>query len=158
MNWQIIVVTANTSTLYAYSGTSLDVDGPTVIDIPPGMLGFLNDGWQRFVGNFGVTGPDKGKGGKYLILPPGYNGDVPAGYFVLRPATNNNFVFLRGSIKDGLEAAVKNITSNLNDYPLKNAGNPPVTEFINMSGKAFNTVLPNDFLRTPEQNRAGGTD
>jgi hypothetical protein len=64
---QTLVVTANTSTLYAYTYTDLAHDGPTVIEIPPGMLGFLDDAWQRFVGNLGVTGPDKGKGGKYLV-------------------------------------------------------------------------------------------
>jgi len=142
---QTLVVTANTSTLYAYSGTDLAVDGPTVIEIPPGMLGFLDDAWQRFVGNFGVTGPDKGKGGKYLLLPPGFKGAVPTGYFVLRPPTNQNFVFLRGSIKDGLKLAVDNITLKLRVYPLKDAGKPAPTKFINMSGNAFNTVLPSDF-------------
>ena len=63
------------------------------------MLGFLYDAWQRFVGNMGVNGPDKGKGGKYLVLPPGYKGKVPDGYFLLKPSTNKNFLFLRGSIK-----------------------------------------------------------
>lgn len=144
MDSQTLVVTANTSTLYAYSGTDLENDGPTVIEVPPGMLGFLDDSWQRFVGNIGITGPDKGKGGKYLVLPPGYSGDVPAGYFLLKPSTNRNFLFLRGSIKDGLEPAVENITSGLKIYPLKDADNPKPTEFVNMSGKAFNTVFPND--------------
>src|SRR5271154_3383276 len=111
MDSQTLVVTANTSTLYAYSGTDLANDGPTVIEVPPGMLGFLDDAWQRFVGNIGVTGPDKGKGGKYLVLPPGYNGEVPAGYFLLKPRTNKNFLFLRGSIKNGLKPAVENIPS-----------------------------------------------
>ena len=102
MDSQALVVTANTSTMYAYTGTDLANDGPTVIEIPAGMLGFLDDAWQRFVGNIGVTGPDKGKGGKYLVIPPGYNGQVPDGYFLLKPRTNRNFVFLRGSIKNGL--------------------------------------------------------
>ena len=70
MDSQTLVVTANTSTLYAYTYTDLASDGPTVIEVPPGMLGFLDDGWQRFVGNMGVTGPDKGKGGKYLFCLP----------------------------------------------------------------------------------------
>lgn len=141
---QTLVVTANTSTLYAYSGTDLAKDGPTVIEIPPGMLGFLDDAWQRFVGNIGVTGPDKGKGGKYLVLPPGYTGNVPDGYFVLKPRTNKNFLFLRGSIKDGLKPAVENITSKLRVYPLKDAANPAPTQFVDMSGKAFSTLFPND--------------
>ena len=87
MDSQTLVVTANTSTLYAYTYTDLEQDGPTVIEIPPGMLGFLNDAWQRFAGNMGVTGPDKGKGGKYLVVPPGYTGDIPDGYFLLKPPT-----------------------------------------------------------------------
>ncbi|MEE4146788.1 MAG: DUF1254 domain-containing protein [Halieaceae bacterium] len=142
---QTLVVTANTSTLYAYTYTDLAKDGPTVIEVPPGMLGFLNDAWQRFVGNMGVTGPDLGKGGKYLVLPPGYTGDIPDGYFLLKPPTNRNFMFLRGSIKNGLEPAVNNITSHLKVYPLKGATNPAATEFVNMSNRAFNTVFPSDF-------------
>ena len=145
MDSQTLVVTANTSTLYAYTYTDLAKDGPTVIEIPPGMLGFLNDAWQRFAGNMGVTGPDKGKGGKYLVLPPGYAGEVPDGYFLLKPSTNRNFLFLRGSIKNGLEPAVKNITSGLKVYPLKEANKPAPTEFVNVSMKAFNTILPSDF-------------
>lgn len=145
LDCQTLVVTANTSTLYAYSYTDLAQDGPTVIEIPPGMLGFLNDAWQRFVGNMGVTGPDKGKGGNYLVIPPGYTGAIPDGYFLLKPPTNRNFLFLRGSIKDGLKPAVENITSNLQVYPLKDIANPAVTEFVNLSNKAFNTVFPSDF-------------
>jgi hypothetical protein len=141
---QTLVVTANTSTLYAYSGTDLANDGPTVIEVPPGMLGFLDDAWQRFVGDIVVTGPDKGRGGKYLVLPPGYNGNVPDGYFVLKPRTNKNFLFLRGSIKDGLKPAVENITAGLRVYPLKDAAKPAPTQFVNMSGKAFSTLFPND--------------
>ncbi|MCB0122221.1 MAG: DUF1254 domain-containing protein, partial [Caldilineaceae bacterium] len=144
MDSQTLVVTANTSTLYAYSGTNLDKDGPTVIEVPPGMLGFLDDGWQRFVGNIGVTGPDKGKGGHYLVLPPGYDGEVPDGYYLLKPKTHRNFLFLRGSIKDGLEPAVENLAKGLKVYPLKDKANPTPTELVNMSGKAFNTVFPND--------------
>ncbi|WP_201063105.1 DUF1254 domain-containing protein [Thiorhodovibrio winogradskyi] len=141
---QTLVVTANTSTLYAYTYTDLAQDGPTVIEVPPGMLGFLDDAWQRFVGNMGVTGPDKGKGGNYLVIPPGYTGEIPDGYFLLKPPTNRNFLFLRGSIKDGLKPAVENITSNLKVYPLKEAANPVATEFVNLSNKAFNTVFRSD--------------
>ncbi len=145
MDSQTLVVTANTSTLYAYTYTDLAKDGPTVIEVPPGMLGFLNDAWQRFVGNMGVTGPDAGKGGKYLVVPPGYDGDIPDDYFLLEPSTNRNFMFLRGSIAKGLEPAVENITANLKVYPLQDAANPADTAFENVSSKAFNTVLPSDY-------------
>ena len=138
------VITSNTSTMYAYAPTDLANDGPTVIEVPPGMLGFLDDAWQRFVGNIGVTGPDKGKGGKYLVLPPGYEGEVPDGYFLLKPSTNRNFLFLRGSIKDGLEAAADNFKSGLRVYPLKDAANPAPTQFMNMSGRSFSTIFPSN--------------
>ena len=136
------VITSNTSTMYAYAPTDLANDGPTVIEIPPGMLGFLNDAWQRYVGDMGVTGPDQGKGGKYLVIPPGYEGDIPDGYFLLKPSTNKNFLFLRGSIKDGLQAAVDNFKSGLKVYPLKDAANPAPTELVNMSGRSFSTIFP----------------
>ena len=144
MNSKTLVVTPNTSTMYAYAGTDLGNDGPTVIEIPPGMLGFLDDAWQRYVGDMGVTGPDKGKGGKYLVVPPGYTGDIPEGYFILRPLTNRNFLFWRGSIANGLDAAAKNLENGLKIYPLKDAANPAKTEFVNMTDRSFNTVFPND--------------
>jgi hypothetical protein len=143
MDSQSMVLTANTSTLYAFSRTDLAKDGPTVIEVPPGMLGFLDDDWQRFVGDIGVTGPDRGKGGKYLVVPPGYDGQIPQGYFLLKPRTNKNFLFLRGSIAEGLEVGAKNMTSGIRIYPLKDAAKPAPTTFINMSGKSFNTLFPN---------------
>jgi hypothetical protein len=143
MDSQSMVLTANTSTLYAFSRTDLAKDGPTVIEVPPGMLGFLDDDWQRFVGDIGVTGPDRGKGGKYLVVPPGYDGQIPEGYFLLKPRTNKNFLFLRGSIAEGLEAGAKNMTSGIRIYPLKDAAKPVPTTFINLSGKSFNTLFPN---------------
>ena len=159
MDSQTLVVTANTSTLYAYTCTDLANDGPTVIEIPPGMLGFLDDGWQRFVGNMGVTGPDKGQGGKYLVLPPGYTGTVPEGYFLLKPTTNKNFLFLRGSIKDGLKPAVDNITSKLRVYPLKDVAKPAPTEFVDMSGQGLQYGLPQrlQLLRESERGHPGRT-
>jgi hypothetical protein len=111
--------------------------------VPPGMLGFLDDDWQRFVGDIGVTGPDRGKGGKYLVVPPGYDGQAPEEYFLLKPRTHKNFLFLRGSIAEGLEAGAKNMTSGIRIYPLKDAAKPAPTTFINMSGKSFNTLFPN---------------
>lgn len=138
------VITSNTSTMYAYAPTNLAKDGPTVIEIPQGMLGFLDDAWQRFVGDMGITGPDKGKGGKYLLIPPGYEGEIPGGYFILKPPTNRNFLFLRGSVKDGLEAAVENFRSGLKVYPLKYVANPAPTELVNMSGRSFSTIFPSN--------------
>jgi hypothetical protein len=145
MDSKTLLLTGNTSTLYAVTTLDLKTDGATVIELPPGMLGGLDSAWFKFVGNFGPAGQDKGKGGKYLVLPPGYNGAVPDGYFVLKAPTYRNWVFLRGSIAKGLEPAVENIEKHLRVYPLAKAGNPPATEFINASGKVINTIPANDF-------------
>ena len=140
-----LYLTGNTSTLYALGYIDLKKDGPLVIELPPGMLGFVDDAWFRFVENLGAIGPDKGQGGKYLMLPPDYQGTVPDGYFVIKSDTYNNLVFLRGSIAKGLEPAVENIKSNLKVYPLAQAENPAPTEFVNLSGKSYNTIAPNNF-------------
>jgi hypothetical protein len=140
-----LYLTGNTSTLYALGYLDLKKDGPLVIELPAGMLGFVDDAWFRYVENLGAIGPDKGKGGKYLMLPPGYQGTVPDGYFVIKSGTYSNLLFLRGSIAKGLTPAVENIKANLKVYPLALAENPPVTEFVNFSGKSYNTIAPNDF-------------
>ena len=140
-----LYLTGNTSTMYSIGHLDLQAYGPTVVEVPPGMLGMLDDAWMRYVGDFGVAGPDRGKGGKYLVLPPGYAGVVPDGYFVLKPPTYINWFFMRGSIADGLAPALKNIKENLKVYPLELASNPPTTEFVNITGKSYNTVAPSDF-------------
>ena len=73
----------------------MKTDGPTVIEAPPRMLGFVQDGFQRYLADIGPLGPDKGAGGKFLVLPPGYTGIVPEGYFVSRSPTYS--VDVRGS-------------------------------------------------------------
>ena len=145
LNSKSLYLTANTSTLYVHWFLDTEIDGPTVIEIPPGMLGLIDDSWFRYVEDLGVIGPDKGKGGKYLVLPPGYKGDVPSGYFVVRPKTFWTWAFVRGSIAKGLEPEVEVMKSKLKVYPLAQAKNPPKTEFIDFSGVSYNTVSPNDF-------------
>ena len=145
LNSKSLYLTANTSTLYVHWFLDTEIDGPTVIEIPPGMLGLIDDSWFRYVEDLGVIGPDKGKGGKYLVLPPGYKGDVPSGYFVVRPKTFWTWGLVRGSTAKGLKAAVKSMKSEFKIYSLAKAGNPPKTEFIDMSDKSYNTISPNDF-------------
>jgi hypothetical protein len=140
-----LYLTGNTSTLYAQAFLDTEIDGPTVIEIPLGMLGAINDAWFGYVGDLGVIGPDKGKGGKYLVLPPGYKGDVPGGYFVVRPKTYWSWAMVRGSTAQGLEHEVKLMEGKIRIYPLAKAKNPPKTEFIDISGISYNTVSPNDF-------------
>lgn len=140
-----LFLTGNTSTLYVSSGLDLKRDGPTVIEAPSGMLGAINDAAFHYVEDIGPVGPDKGKGGKYLILPPGYEGDVPNGYFIVKTKTYQNWIFLRASIANGVKAAAKHVTEGLRIYPLSKQDNPPPMKFITGSGKSFNTIHPNNF-------------
>ena len=139
------LLTGNTSTMYAVGFLDLEKDGPMVIDLPPRMLGILDDMAFHYMTDLGVAGPDKGKGGKFLVLPPGYKGDVPDGYFVVPSKTNGVWIFMRGYLDKGLKAASENIRNNLKVYPLARASNPDKMEFINVSGKEMETVLPNNY-------------
>ncbi|WP_223427905.1 DUF1254 domain-containing protein [Tateyamaria pelophila] len=151
MDSTTLLLTGNTSTMYAVGFLDLATDGPTVIDLPPGMLGVLDDMAFRYMTDLGVAGPDKGKGGKFLVLPPDYDGDVPDGYFVIPSKTNGVWVFTRGyldktmPLDQAIPKASKNIRDHMQVYPLKVADNPPATEFINVSGKQMNTIVPNDY-------------
>ena len=145
-----LVTTPNSDVLYAMSYVDLGKDGPLVMEAPPGLQGILLDFWQRpipvdggkFFGDVGLAGPDEGKGGKFLLLPPGYKGPVPQGYFVYRSGTNNVFVFLRGFYEDpkNLTPAVAHL-ERTRIYPFNGeAGAKPMT-FPDASGIPVN-MLP----------------
>jgi len=144
MDSKPLFLTANTSTLYVTPSLNLKETGPIVMEVPPGMLGAFNDAWFRYVNDIGPMGPDKGKGGKYLVIPPDYKDELPSGYFNIQPRTYRVWVFMRGSIANGVDVAVKNIKDNLRIYPLSQKDNPAQMEFINGSGKSFNTIHDND--------------
>ncbi|MGF1697765.1 DUF1254 domain-containing protein [Vibrio lamellibrachiae] len=141
-----LFLTGNTDTVYASAFLDLERDGPTVIEVPPGMgPTTVNDAFFRFVTDLGVVGPDKGKGGKYLVLPPNYKGEVPEGYFVSTSTSYTNWFIARGFLKDGKpDSAVNDFKSQLKIYPLASKSKQPKMEFISGSGKSFNTVHANN--------------
>ena len=147
MDSNSLFLTGNTDTVYALAILELDRDGPTVVEIPPGCgPGTVDDAWFRFVVDMGAPGPDRGQGGKYLILPPGYEGDVPDGYFVTQSTSYVNLICLRGFMVDGsTEPASKMFRNGVKIYPLDRKDDPPPMEFINGSGLVFNTIHPNSF-------------
>jgi hypothetical protein len=141
-----LVLTWNNTSLYTWGFLNLKKDGPTVVELPPGVLGVFNDMYFRYMSDIGAAGPDKGKGGKYLVLPPGYEGAVPDGYFVVRSKSYGVWNFMRGYVTKGAKEATDRIKANLRVYPLAKKDNPPKTEFTNMSGLAsYKTIMPNDF-------------
>lgn len=145
-----LFLTGNTDTVYVSAVLDLKKDGPTVIEIPPGTgPGTVNDAFFRFVIDTGPPGPDQGKGGKYLILPPNHvhlQGEVPDDYHVAKSTSWTNWFIARGFLKDGKpEYSSKLFREGLKIYPLSKADNPPEMKFFNGSGKAFNTIHSTNF-------------
>ncbi|MHC4320421.1 MAG: DUF1254 domain-containing protein, partial [Planctomycetota bacterium] len=140
MDSKSLFLTANTATIYAMPDLDLKRDGPTVVEAPEGLLGAANDGFFRFIDNIIA--------GKYLFLPPGYEGDVPEGYKVYRLKTYRAWLFLRKTPKnklpETLAEAAQSIREGLKVYPLADADNPPKMEWISGTGKAYNTIHYNN--------------
>jgi hypothetical protein len=130
-------LTANNQTPYAnlYLTT---IDGPVVLDIPPAtaqtaIFGSAVDVWQIPVADIGPAGTDQGQGGKYLFLPPGYEGDVPEGYFEVPMDTYGIFVALRCiPLADTTFEEAAEYAKQINAYPLASAGAPPAGEYIDI--------------------------
>ena len=150
-----LFLTGNTDTVYAICFLDLERDGPTVVEIPPASgPGTINDAFFRFVVDTGPPGPDRGKGGRYLILPPGYEGKVPDGYFAVQSPTFINAMPLRAFLKNGKpDAAAEMWRSGLKVYPLKDRSDPPKMEFVSGTGLEFNTIHANDVNFFDEINR-----
>jgi hypothetical protein len=140
-----VELTANDNTIYSFIWLDTK-QGPLVVEAPPGILGLINDFWYRWVADVGLTGADKGAGGKYLVLPPGYNGAVPEGYFVVRPSTYGTWFAFRSFLVDGSTApGVASVKKHLKIYGLAEAANPPAMRFANASGIPSNFVPPGDY-------------
>jgi len=138
-----LYLTGNNSTVYAVASLDLKVDGPTVVEIPPGMYGTADDALFKFLVDFGFVGPDKGKGGKYLFLPPGYEGKIPDGYFTVKSPSYRIWAMMRGWGDVGVgDKAVEWFKQHLKVYPL--ATGPRAGNFSNTAGTGLNSLPPED--------------
>ena len=165
MDASSLFLTANADTVYFVGSIDLS-NGPMVLETPPKALGTLDDFWWRWVIDFGAPGPDRGEGGKYLLLPPGYDGPVPeGGFYVARSRTTRVLVLGRSFMQnDDPKPTVDLIKSRTKIYPYEPGGvgtsvaeflsgkaklgritEPPPTVFHEGSGVSFNTVPPGDF-------------
>ena len=137
-------LTANDTTIYAFVNIDL-TEGPVAIEIPPGaIVGLLDDFWQRSVTDVGLPGPDAGKGGTFLLVPPGYDGEVPAsGYYVLQATMNNHNLLVRGIIanKNDVPDAVERVRKT-RVYPWSEREDPKPNKFVSISGKLIDTTPP----------------
>jgi hypothetical protein len=148
-----LFLTANTTTVYAMGCMNLN-DGPVVLRVPPRVLGPVDDADFRWVTDVGFTGPDKGVGGDYLFVPPGYKGPLPkSGYHIAKPRTNRLMVFYRAFVEKGdIAAAVASVKAKAAMFPLSEAAKHPATGIVDVSGLKFNTISANDFSFYEELN------
>jgi hypothetical protein len=145
MDSKALWLTPNTVSIYQVAWVELG-DEPMVIETPPKVLGIIDDAWFHYVADFGNAGPDKGQGGKFLLLPPGYEGDVPGGYHVARSETYGNWVVWRGfQVNGSTKPAIEATKAKFRIYPLSQKDNPPEMKFLNVSGIPNNTIHRMDY-------------
>jgi hypothetical protein len=126
--------------------------GPMVLEIPPAepgssITGSVDDAWQTAIEDVGPAGVDKGKGGKYLILPPGYKGKVPVGYIAMQSPTYQGFAILRSNPKSSSEADVASAVAygkRVKFYPLSQAAHPSETQFVDAINVVYDATIPYD--------------
>jgi len=144
MDNETVMLTPNSQVVYVFNYLDLKKDGPTVLEAPPKLAAMLDSMWDQPIVDIGATGPDKGQGGKFLVLPPGYEGEVPEGYFVAQSPTYGVMVVLRGYIENGSTDNAVARMKQTRIYSLADKDNPPETTFLNVSGKPVNTLFPTD--------------
>lgn len=95
------VPTPNADVIYSMNYLDLKETGPLVIAAPPNVIGMFTDFFQRTITDVGAVGPDRARGGLYLLLPPDYQGEIPQGYFAFKSKTYNVFLFFRTIMPKG---------------------------------------------------------
>jgi hypothetical protein len=134
------ILTANFTTPYILTLFNL-ADGPVIVDQPAGAYaGMILDFWQRPAADVGQPGPDKGKGGKYLVVGPGQKAPEADGYFLTQAKTNN--IFFATRVLEPGEDKVREALERYRIYPYAQRNNPPPARFITPQGKAWSQVPP----------------
>ena len=143
-NWKFQTATPNNTTPYVNFYWTI-AEGPVVIEIPPsadgvGIFGTIMDAWQRPIDDVGAAGRDRGRGGKYLLIPAGYDGPLLPGAYVYEQRTNYGFAVLRPIIPDASDENVAKAAAfaqRIKVYPLSAAGNPPKMNYVD----TYDTLL-----------------
>ncbi len=141
-DWKFQTATPNNTTPYVNFFWNIE-DGPIVVEIPPsadgvGIFGTLMDAWQRPIDDVGAKGRDKGNGGKYVLVPEGYQGPLLPKSYTYYQRTNNGFAILRAIIPDASAENVKKaaeFAKRIKVYPLSQASNPPANNYIDIYGQ-----------------------
>ncbi len=158
VGWKNQTLTPNPDTIYLMPFFNTKDVGPMVLEIPPAegessITGSIDDAWQTALEDVGPAGVDKGKGGKYLILPPDYKNKAPDGYIALPSGTYAGYALLRSNFKTASDADIAKAVAygmRVKFYPLSQAANPPVTKFVDAMDVLFDSTIPYSlrFFRT----------
>jgi hypothetical protein len=151
-DWKNQTLTPNPDVIYLMPLFDTKDVGPMVMEIPPAgpdgsITGSIDDGWQAALEDVGPAGVDKGMGGKYLILPPGYKGETPNGYIALPSLTYQSYALLRSNLASGSDADVAKAVAygkRVKIYPLSQADSPPTTTFVDAIDVVFDSTIPGD--------------
>ena len=152
LDWKNQTLTPNPDVIYLMPFFNTEKVGPVVLEIPPADTGIFNGSvmtyWQNAIEDVGPGGVDKGKGGKYLFLPPGYDKNkIPAGYIALQSDTYRGYALLRSVLKSGspedVKAAVE-YAKRVKVYPLSEASKNPTTVFVDASNEVYDSAIPYD--------------
>jgi hypothetical protein len=150
-DWKNQTLTPNPDVIYLMPFFSTKDVGPVVLEIPPADEGVINgtimDAWQSPLEDVGPAGVDKGRGGKYLVLPPGYKEPIPAGYIALPSGNWQGYALLRSILKSGSNddiAKAADYGRRIKLYPLSRAADPPVTKFLDAIDVVFDATIPYD--------------
>ena len=143
------VPTPNADVIYSMNYLDLKETGPLVVAAPPNVIGMFTDFFQRTITDVGMVGPDRARGGLYLLLPPDYDGYVPNGYYTFKSSTYNVFLFFRTVMKQGDGKPDPKPAADLAEqtriYPLwAEEKKTPAMEFPNASGVRVNMMYPTD--------------
>ncbi len=146
--WKNQSPTPNVNTRYMYFFINTKQDGPVVVELPPAVpgasfYGTIEDAWYVPLTDIGF----EGKGGRYLVLPPDYKGDVPAGYTAVRPAAYNTMTLLRSILASDSESDVRagdELVKQVKVYPLSQAANPPAQRLLDMTDVMYNGLVKFD--------------
>jgi hypothetical protein len=152
LDWRNQTLTPNPDTLYLMAFLNTKDEGPIVIEVPPaGADGSLNANivnvWQVPLEDAGLLGVDKGKGIKFVMLPPGHSGKIPDGYVALRPGTFGSYGLFRSSLASHSDADVAKSVAygrRIKIYPLSQASNPPATVFTDVKDVLFDSTIRYD--------------
>ena len=149
LDWKNQTLTPNPDAIYLMPFFNTAQAGPLVIEIPPAdggsITGSIMDCWQTPLEDVGPAGVDKGKGGKYLVLPPGYSGSVPDGYIALPCQTCQGYALLRSILQSGSDADFAKAVAygkRIAFYPLSAAANPPATIYLDAADVVFDATIP----------------